>query len=667
MPQALRKWFPYLVLLLALTGVGWAISFGELPPADFTFDNNTEIQTIDPARASGEPEGRIINAVFEGLLSTLPEPGWEGKYKHGENVPVSPQPGVATHFDLSDDGLTYTFHLRPDAVWSNGEPITAHDFAFSWMRTLHPETASKYSYLLHYIAGATEFNTIVLKPDLPVEVELDLSPAEGGRPDRLQLFPRSKIVRGTLVEMIDPPALVHPEDLDEEARGKLDAKNLASRVFVVKFSDNGQESLRAFSAEPSLAAALYDQGPIEAIHHVLPDFEKTVGVRAIDDRTLEVKLANQTAFFPSLTAFYTLYPVHRETVEKFGTPNWTKPENFVGNGAFSLQFRRIRDRIRLVKNTKYWDADSVKLNIIDALAIKSETTALNLYLKGNLDWVTIVPAATIPTLKKDYTDQFHTAPQLSVYFYRINCTNPQLTDPRVRKALVMSVDRQNIIDIITKAGENPAGTLVPPGLAGYETPPALKYDLTEARRLLAEAGYAGGSGLRPIEILYNDVDLHRTIAERIQQMWRENLGIETKLRGLEWGVYLDAQQNLDYHVCRAGWIADYPDPNTFLDMWISTNTQNQTGWKNAKYDELLAAAAVEFDPEKRMKHFHDAEVILLDECPILPIYFYVSKNLVKTRVKGFFPNVLNLHPLKVIRIEDAPSAKAAGAAQGGPN
>jgi oligopeptide transport system substrate-binding protein len=169
--------------------------------------------------------------------------------------------------------------------------------------------------------------------------------------------------------------------------------------------------------------------------------------------------------------------------------------------------------------------------------------------------------------------------------------------------------------------------------------------------LLLEAGFPGGRGLPPVEILYNDLDAHRTIAERIQQMWREKLGVQAQLRGLEWGVYLDAQDKLDYGVARAGWIADYPDPNTFLDMFVSDNPQNQTGWKNKEYDELIAAAATEGDAEKRLAMLSQAESILLDEMPILPIYFYVSKNLVKPNVKGFFNNVQDLHPLTLLSIE----------------
>jgi oligopeptide transport system substrate-binding protein len=339
-------------------------------------------------------------------------------------------------------------------------------------------------------------------------------------------------------------------------------------------------------------------------------------------------------------------------VETHGTPNWTRPENIVTNGAFTLQFRRIRDRIRMVRNERYWDKDRVKLNVVDALAIKGETTSLNMYLNGQIDWSTQLPVSTIPKLREDFADQFRYGPELTAYFYRLNVTRPELKDPRVRRALAMAIDKAAITERVTRAGETPATNLCPPGMTGYTPPAGAKFDPAGAKKLLAEAGFPDGRGLPTIEILYNDLDAHRTIAETIQQMWKENLGISTELRGLEWGVYLDSTHKLDYDVARAGWIADYSDPYTFLDMFQTGNENNQTGWSNKRYDALIALAAAEPDAVKRMSHLHEAETILLDEQPIIPIYFRVSKNLVNKRVKGFFNNVQDEHPLKWIEVAD---------------
>jgi len=372
-----------------------------------------------------------------------------------------------------------------------------------------------------------------------------------------------------------------------------------------------------------------------------------------------VQLVNRTAYFKELVAFYPLYPVNRRCVEAHGAPNWTKAENLVSNGPFRLVFRRLRDRIRLAKNDQYWDAANVHVKVIDALATKSETTALNMYLHGQLDWATYVPVSTIPKLKAEYPDHFRGGPELTTYFYRVNVTRPELRDVRVRRALGMAIDKQRICDLVTRAGEMAATSMVPPGLAGYTSPPGDPYDVEAARRLLAEAGYPGGRGLPPIEILYNDMDAHRTIAETIQQMWKQNLGVDAELRGLEWGVYLDSTHKLDYDVARAGWIADYPDPNTFLDMFMTGNDNNQTGWSNARYDTLIRQAAAEPDAARRMALFAEAEAILLAEAPVIPIYFRVSKNLVHPRVEGFFNTVQDEHPLRLIRVREREAANQA--------
>jgi oligopeptide transport system substrate-binding protein len=632
-------------LALGAAALAWAVSFGTLPRADFSFDNGNEVQTIDPAKATGQPENRVINALFEGLLRTLPPAEWQQEYGPDDNVPLKPQPAMADMPEVSDDGRVYTFHIRKGREWSDGTPVTSHDFAWSWMRALHPETASQYAYQLYYIQGAEAYNTATINPGDAVEVEL------ANRPNPLQLFPRGAIRRGILREIRKPPAPQTPPDASETAKSRADAAWRKAWVYLVDIEEEGHTAQFAFATGPEAAekAGLYS-GKIEACMHVLPDFEKTVGVETPDDHTLVVTLNRSTPYFTELVAFYTYYPVNRRCIETHGVPDWSKPGNIVTNGPFLMEFRRIRDRIRLRKNPRYWAADSVKLNTVDVMAVKSETTSFNMYMNGQIDWATTMPISIMNDIEAEMPQQFRSAPMLTVYFYRVNVTRPGLNDKRVRRALNLAIDKQNICQVVTKAGEVPATTYVPPGLADYHSPKGMEYNIEEARRLLAEAGYPNGRGLPTVEILYNDLDAHRTIAERIQQLWRENLGIDAQLRGLEWGVYLDSQQKLDYDVCRAAWIADYPDPNTFLDMFTSENQQNQTGWKNARYDELINRAAAEPDVAARMKLLQEAETILLDELPILPIYFYVSKNLVKPNVRGFFNNVQDTHWLSLIEV-----------------
>jgi oligopeptide transport system substrate-binding protein len=638
-----RRMFPYLVAVLAVGSLAWAVTFGTLPEADFSFNNGDEVKTVDPAKAEGSPEHRILEALYEGLLRQTPiadEP-------EDGLMPMAPRQGVAEYPpEVSEDGKTYTFKIRPEARWSNGRPMTAHDFVWSWRRTLHPETASQYSYQLHYLAGAQAYNQAAVEIGDRVEVEY------GPRKFDLQPFPRGTMAHGVLREIIKSPEPQFAEGTPEEEKADPLAdwkRTWVYRVEVkperdgeIQWSEPGEE--RRFAKEVSPLAS----APPMKIRQILPHFESTVGAEAVDDRTLVVTLDSPTPFFEHLVAFYTLYPVNRECVEEHG-PGWVKPENIVGNGPYLLKARRLRDRIRLVKNPHYWGADEVSLEVIDAFPVKSETTALNMYLEGQLDWIITVPNTIIPILKE--RPDFKAAPALITYFYRLNVDRPPLDDVLVRRALNAAMNKQEIVDQVTRAGQLPARGLVPPGMTGYEGAECGEYDVGEARRLLAEAGYPGGRGLPTVEILYNTSEGHRAIAEVIQQQWKQNLGINVELRNLEWGVYLDTVTNTRFQVARAGWIADYPDPNTFLDMFVTDGPQNNTNWSNPEYDDLIEQAAREVNPQRRMQILQDAEQILMDELPIIPIYFYVTTHMVKPHVHGFHPNVQDDHPLHRLRVE----------------
>ncbi|MDH3719446.1 MAG: peptide ABC transporter substrate-binding protein [Planctomycetota bacterium] len=631
MPWSLRSLFPYLALGILLLATAWAVSFSTLPPADFTFINGTEIQSVDPARVTGAPEGRIISAIFEGLYRADPKT-------------LEPQPAIALRHELSKDRLTYVFHLRHDAKWTDGTSVTAHDFQWSWQRMLHPETAGPYAGLLYYyVKNARAYHHAEVAVGDAVEVEL---------PDRQvphKLFPRGSMLFGQLQKIEKPPEPEFAEDVPEDERNDQLAQWKAQWVYTVE--DNGRR--RRFSKEA-------EDAEVKKCLHVLLDFQR-VGIQALDDFTLQVQLDNPTPYFRYLAAFYPLFPVNRACVERYGFPDWTRVQNIVCNGPFVMQFRRIRDRIRLRKNELYWNADQLKLNTIDALAVQSYATGINMYLKGQVDWAVSPPSSLIPVLKQ--RDDYLSRPSLITYFYRINVTRPPFNDPQkgklVRQALNQAIDKKEICERVLKAGQTPAQSIVPPGLEGYELAQCGAYDPQEARRLLGEAGYPDGKGIGTIEILYNTSEGHREIAEVIAGDWEE-LGLKVQLRNLEWGSYLKATENLEYQVARAGWIGDYPDPNTFLDMFISGSTHNQTGWSNPRYDELIASAARQSDPQKRLQILHEAEEILMDELPILPIYAYVSVNLVKPYVRGFYPNAQDLHPLNALWIDEDARAQYLG-------
>jgi oligopeptide transport system substrate-binding protein len=338
-------------------------------------------------------------------------------------------------------------------------------------------------------------------------------------------------------------------------------------------------------------------------------------------------------------------------LERHGAPAWTRPENLVSNGPFRIESRRIRDRVRLVKNPYYWNRDQVKLNTVDILAVEGTTAMLNLYLTGAADWISDVPSSVAPRLMQSRPQEFRPTPTLGVYFYRINTRHPPLDRIEVRRALALAVDRRDIVETVTRTGQVPALSFVPPGLSGYEPSTLGAENVAEAQRLLAEAGFPGGRGFPKLEILYNTHEGHKAIAELIQDRWKRTLGIDVGLRNQEFAVSLETVRQGQYDLARAAWIGDYADPNTFLDMFVTGNENNETGWGNEEYDRLIHSAAAEADPAKRMKIFHDAEAILMRDLPILPIYFYVSKDMVRTYVHGFHHNLRDEHPLWALSVD----------------
>lgn len=605
----LRNLLPLTVAALFVAAAVWAVSHETLPPADLTLCNGTEIKTIDPATVTDQPSGRVIDAIFEGLCRRDPSD-------------LHPIPAVAERWEISDDLRVYTFYLRKNAVWSDGSPLTAEDFAYSFRRFLSPETAGEYAYQFWYVKNAKRYSTGAVEVGEPVEIELPRAPG-------VKNTVRGEVLYGVLKEIV-----AHGED---------------KKSYRVEIAGRMREFVKA-----DVAAALEISPSAEPAAWILPSFA-TVGVRVDDPYKLTLTLEHPTPFFLDIITFYPLSPVNRRCLETHGSPAWTRPENCVVNGPFVMQSRRIRDRIRLVKNERYWNREIVKLNVVDVLAVEGVTTMLNMYLTGQSDWITDVPAPVAPQLMKTRPKEFDPAPILGTYFYRINTKHPGLDNPKVRRALAISLDRRTIVETVTRTGQVPALSFVPPGLAGYHSPSLGEENVAEAQRLLAEAGYTDGDGFPEIELLYNTHESHKAIAELIQDRWKRTLGIEIGLRNQEFAVSLETVRQGNYDLARAAWIGDYPDPNTFLDMFVTGNENNQTGWSNAEYDRLLSAAASEGDAAKRLAMLSEAETILLRELPIIPVYFYVSKDMVRPYVRGFHPNLRDEHPLWAISID--PQAK----------
>jgi len=546
----LRKLRPYLgILIAAIFGLALASCRGGLPETEkaaregiLLIGNGTEPKTLDPHLATGVPESSIMRALLEGLIATHPTNDLE------------PEPGMAESWEHNEDFSVWTFHLR-DALWSNGDPVLASDFVYSWQRILSPALGAEYAPMLYVIKNAEAFN-------------------------------------------------------------------------IGEIEDFGQ-----------------------------------VGVKALDDKTLQVTLQGSTPHFLSMIKHSSYSPVNPRAVEEHGgmtdrQSGWSTLENFAGNGPFRLKSWVTNQVIEVERNPHYWDAETVKLNGIRFYPIDNANTEETMFRNDRLHLTNTVNPDKIAYFQEIMPDKLRISPYLGSYFYRLNVTREPLTDARVRRALTLALDRQLLVERVTKGGQAPASGLVPQGIPGYGASTTVQYDPEEARRLLAEAGYPGGQGFPGVEIMINTSEAHRKIAEAIQALWREELGITVGIYNQEWKVYLDSQSNLDYDIARAGWIGDFVYPSTFTDMFTTGNGNNDTGWSNPRYDALVARSRVAESEEERMVIFHEAEELLLEEMPIIPIYWYTRVLLQDPRVHGWYPKLLDAHHYKYVWLE--PEGEAGG-------
>jgi oligopeptide transport system substrate-binding protein len=497
--------------------------------------NLSEPNDLDPQIADSQQTFTIIMSLMEGLA----------QYDPKSNEPV---PAVAERWEVSSDNLRWTFHLRKNSKWSNGDPVTAHDFVFAYQRMLSPAFGAEYAYMLHALKNGAEFN-------------------------------------------------------------------------AGKITDASQ-----------------------------------IGARAVDDHTLELSLAHAVPYLPAMVCHAAWYPLHKPTIEKFGRIDqrgtlWTRPGNYVGNGYMVLADWKPNQFIRVTKSPTYWDRDAIKLNEVFIYPIENEDAEERAFRSGQLHITSTLPISKIAVYKKERPDVFDPRIFLATYFYRFNVTKPPLNDARVRRALSMAIDRERLVKFVTRGEQPPAGNLTPPNTAGFTSTAGIRTDIAAAKKLLAEAGFPNGRDFPRFDIYFNTNQGHRQIAEAIQQMWKRNLGIDVGLYNQEAKVYVDAMRNGDYAIARFGWVGDYLDPSTFLDIMTSDSGNNQTGWKNEEYDRLIAAAKTTADREKRYEYYQRCEQILAEEAPIAPIYFYTRNNLRLPSVKGWYGNLLDLHPLKGVYLE----------------
>ncbi len=495
-------------------------------------NNGAEPQTLDPHRAEGVPASNILRDLFEGLVSEAPD---------GSLIP-----GAAETWQINDDGTVYTFTLRADGRWSNGDPVTAADFAYGIQRSVDPATLSQYSSILFPIVNAEQ------------------------------------IVKGEL----------SPEQL---------------------------------------------------------------GVTALDDRTLEIRLIGPTPYFLGLLTHSTTYAVHRPSVEKFGN-RFARAGQLVGNGAYRLDEWVVQSHIRLLRSEKYWDDENTVIDEVNYFPIENQDAMLKRYRADELDFTQDLPFKQIAWIRENIADQLYISPYLGSYYYSLNLTLPPFAGaPKLRRALALAIDRDVLTEKITGSGEIPAYSWTP-RVTGYtQQPPdwagwTQERRNTEARRFFKESGHSEANPLT-IQILYNTSENHKRIAVAIASMWKQVLGVETKLLNQEWKVFLETRkQKTMPGVARNGWIGDYNDAYSFTQLLASDNEQNDSGFANDEYDALLDRAAVEPDMQKRAELMEAAERLMLEEQPIIPIYFYVSKHLIKPWVGGFEPNIMDHHYTKNFHI-----------------
>ncbi len=498
----------------------------------FKKNNGAEPGTLDPHRAEGVPASNVLRDLYEGLVSETPG---------GEYIP-----GAAESWTISENLKTYTFTIRKNARWSNGDEVVAEDFVFSLRRSVDPQTLSNYSSMLYPIKNARD-------------VVLGKAP---------------------------------PSDL---------------------------------------------------------------GVYSLDDKTLIIELEEPTPYFLSLLTHSTTYPVHPKSIEKHGA-QFTKPGNLVSNGAFVLAGWRVQDYIQLDRSPTYWDDKNTTLESVFYYPLDNPDSSLRRYRADELDFTDTVPAEQLPWIRACLEQDIFFSPYFGSYYYGFNTTKAPFKDnQQLRQALSMAIDRSVITDIILGAGQIPAFGFVPPVKTyrgeklSWAKWTQQKRD-NEALRLYKEAGYSDDNPLE-IEVVYNTSENHKRVALAIAAMWKKVLGVKTTLRNQEWKVFLETRRlKEDTEIFRGGWIGDYDDPYTFSELLHSENEMNHSGFNNKQYDDYLKLASSKKAGEERLNDLRKAEQLMLEEMPIIPLYFYVSTHLMKPWVFGLEGNVMDHHYSKYVKI-----------------
>lgn len=505
-------WSIYLLLLSTL--VALVISCQSPPTTDrarvFRLNIGTEPPTLDWSRATDAVSFNVIGNLMAGLTEL------DDAFK--------PAPMIAERWEILDEGRRILFHLRRNALWTDGQQVRAQDFEFAWKRLLDPETAAEYAYILFDIENAEAFN-----------------------------------------------------------RGDTRDSN-------------------------------------------------AVGIRAIDDWTLEVRLKAPAPYFVAITTFEVTYPQRRDVLEAHGS-RWTEPSNIVTNGPFRLMSWTHESELRLGANPEFF-LGKPEIDVIIMLMIPERTTALAMYETGQLDFL---DNRSIPVLDRQRVGALpgsQRIPQFNTYYYAFATDRAPFRDARLRRAFAMAIDRQ-ILAKILQQGVVPTRSWIPPGMLGHDPGIGLAFDPAAARQLMARAGYPGGKGLPAVTLTYNTNERHKIVAEVVQSMWQRNLGVVVRLDNQEWKVYLSKLRTDPSNIFRSDWVADYPDPENFMSLFTSASGNNRTRWQNRRYDALVKRANQEARPDLRVAMYDQAQVLLCErDAPIIPLFNTIEITVLNPRFTG---------------------------------
>ena len=617
-------------------------------PTDNTlrYISGSESESLDPQIPNGQPDARILMALYDGLVDYDPKT-------------MEPIPGIAESWEVREGGTEYIFHLRNNAKFSNGDPITANDFVYSFRRGFEPALASRNASLGYYIKYAEAFNagkSFVQGADGKFLLEKDFADAADSS--------------DAMSEPAKPAA-------DEENYGTSAFHEFIDAPERLTLPADEKERAKALDANPKMKAAV-------AGKTLVPVKREDIGVEAIDDYTFRLKLIQPAPYFVGLLGHQFFRVIPQKIVEKFGT-DWSRPEHIVTSGPFRLVAHRPYDELIVERDPQNWDAANVHLDRIEFYPLEEATTMLNLYKAGRVDatYNHTVPAAWNETIRQ-YSDEYLLSPENATEFYIINVKRKPMDDVKVRKAFALAIDREALAKF--RKTLKPLVDVIPFGIyPKYEAArekvyteelkkqgssldewKARIFNAEKARQLMTEAGFPvqkNGNGwscptfpVESVNITYNTAESNKAVAEFVQAQWKQNLGITVSLANMEFKTYLPLINKVDYNgFARRGWVGDYMDPYTFLYLYYSPKNEGGTGWWDPKFDKLLDEANNTVDPEKRFEKLAEAELFVMQQQIMIPLGVPGTSWMKKPYVKGLYPNPGTLHSWKFVYIEPDPA------------